>query len=212
MPTLPAEPASRDAGLIRKLGTWALSASILNTIIGAGIFAAPAALAASLGVYAPITFGLCAIAMAAIGICFAEGGSRVATSGGVFGTIEEAFGPLAGFVAGMLMWFGNALGTGGVAVALAEMIIGATGWNAGFARPAIIVGLIAVIAVFNIGGAARMARFVALTAMVKLLPIILFVVAGAAAVDPAHLHATGTLEPQSMGRAMILALFAFTGM
>jgi amino acid transporter len=39
----------RDVGLIRAVGPWALAASIVSMVVGAGIFAVPAALAAAVG-------------------------------------------------------------------------------------------------------------------------------------------------------------------
>ncbi|MGH8297504.1 MAG: amino acid permease, partial [Steroidobacteraceae bacterium] len=92
----------RDAGLVRVLGTWGLAASVISIIIGAGIFAVPGALAAAIGAYAPLAFLGCTLAVGAVGICFAEGGSRIPTSGGVYGYIEVSLGPLVGYVAGTL--------------------------------------------------------------------------------------------------------------
>ena len=54
---------TRDAGLVRALGPWALAASIVNMVVGAGIFAVPASLAASVGPFAPLAFLVCAIAV-----------------------------------------------------------------------------------------------------------------------------------------------------
>src|SRR5579885_3812053 len=88
----------RDTGLVRVLTSWGLAASIFNTVVGAGIYAVPAALADSVGVYAPLIFLVCAVAIGSVAICFAEGGSRIATSGGAYGYIEASFGPLAGCV------------------------------------------------------------------------------------------------------------------
>src|ERR1700680_2245665 len=84
----------RDIGLVRAVGPWAFAASIVSMIVGAGIFAVPAALAACIGPYAPLAFLACGFAVGAVAICFAEGGSRVPTSGGVYGVIEAAFGSL----------------------------------------------------------------------------------------------------------------------
>jgi len=88
---------------VREVGPWGLAASIVNTVVGARIFAVPAALAASAGSYAPLAFVLCAASVGCVPICFAEGGSRVPTSGGAYGYLKVAFGPLAGFVAGTLL-------------------------------------------------------------------------------------------------------------
>jgi amino acid transporter len=43
------EENRRDTGLVRAVGPWGLAASIVNVVVGAGIFAVPAALAASIG-------------------------------------------------------------------------------------------------------------------------------------------------------------------
>ena len=56
----PADLEKREAGLIRALGVPGLTANIINTTIGAGIFALPAAVALRLGAAAPIAFAICA--------------------------------------------------------------------------------------------------------------------------------------------------------
>ena len=117
------EANRRDSGLIRTVGTRSLAASIICIVVGAGIFAVPGALAASIGPYAPIAILICAIAIGSVAICFAEAGSRIASSGGVYGCIQAAFGPLTGYVAGMLLWIGNVLACGGVAVFPDDIIV-----------------------------------------------------------------------------------------
>ena len=71
----------RDIGLVRAVGPWAFAASIVSMIVGAGIFAVPAALAACVGPYAPLAFLACGFAVGAVAICFAEGGSRTTMMG-----------------------------------------------------------------------------------------------------------------------------------
>ncbi|MDE1922410.1 MAG: amino acid permease, partial [Gammaproteobacteria bacterium] len=97
--------STRDAGLIRSVGTWGLAASVVNMVIGASIFVVPAPLAANVGIYAPLAIVACAIAVGAVAICFAEGGSRIPSSGGAYGYIEAAFGPMTAYSAGTLLWF-----------------------------------------------------------------------------------------------------------
>ena len=105
----------RDAGLVRGLGIWGLAASIVSMVVGAGIFAVPSALAAAVGPYAPLAFLACGVAIGAVAICFAEGGSRLPTSGGAYGYIEASMGPLAGYVCGTILWVSDALASGEVA-------------------------------------------------------------------------------------------------
>jgi amino acid transporter len=181
--------------------------------VGAGIFAVPAALSASVGAYAPIAFLMCALAMGSIGICFAEGGSRVPTSGGAYGYIDEAFGPFVAYVAGTLLWVSNVLACGGLAAAVADIVT--TLAPSSLAAPVhalVIVGVVTAIAAVNLSGVSRGARLVSAATLVKLIPLVLFVVAGASAIDRTRLLASGNVDPSGLGRAVSLALFALSGM
>ena len=71
------DATQRDAGLLRAVGPWTLASSIICNTVGAGIFAVPGALAASVGPYAPWALLLCAFGVGAVAICFAEGGSHL---------------------------------------------------------------------------------------------------------------------------------------
>jgi amino acid transporter len=205
--------STRDAGLVRAVGPWALAAGIVNMVVGAGIFAVPASLAASVGPFAPLAFLVCAIAVGAIAICFAEGGSRVPTSGGAYGYIETAFGPLAGYVAGSMLWFSDLLACGGIAAALGDVAasVVAPQWQLA-TRTLVVIAAIGSIALVNVCGVAHGARLVTVAAVVKLVPLALFIVAGAAFVDGANFSHPLPGASEDFGRALILALFTFTGM
>ena len=90
----------RDTTLRRRIGPLALAATVVNGVVGAGIFTLPAAMAHAAGARAPLAYLVCAIAMSFVVVCFAEAGSRLPTSGGVYGTVRVASGPLTGFVCG----------------------------------------------------------------------------------------------------------------
>ncbi len=207
----------RDQGLVRVVSARGLAAGLINCIIGAGIFAVPAELAASAGVYAPLAFVVCAIAMGSVAICWAEGGSRIPTSGGAYGYIETAFGPFVGYISGTILWFSNALSSGGLAAALADVVASLVPkpWIAPV-HAATIVGAIGSIAFVNAGGASRGTRLVEGTTLVKLIPLAVFLIAGAGALhranfaQPEHFSSAGSSF--SWGRALILAVFSLTGM
>jgi len=181
--------SERDVGLVRALGTWGLAASVISIIVGAGIFAVPGKLAASVGVYAPLAFLGCTLAVGAVGICFAEGGSRIPTSGGVYGYIEVALGPLVGYVAGTLKWFGSLMSGASVAAALAD-----------------------VAALVNVRGVRSGARLIGVATALKLVPLVIFVVVGATAIHRANFAVPVNPATAAPGRAVILALFALIGM
>src|SRR6202171_201245 len=102
-------PPKEEAGLIRAIGVPALTANIISSTIGAGIFVIPATVAGGLGPAAPLAFVCCAIAMVLFVTCFAIAGSRVSLTGGLYAYVEVAFGKYVGFLAGVL-YFLTALG------------------------------------------------------------------------------------------------------
>jgi basic amino acid/polyamine antiporter, APA family len=204
---------SRDAGLVRKVGPWGLAASVVSIVVGAGIFAVPGALAATVGPYAPLAFLVCGLAIGAVAICFAEGGSRMPTSGGVYGYIEAAFGPLTGYVAGILLLVGDVFACGGVAAALADVAASVTPKSlVSTVHATVIVGVIGGLALINIAGVARAARFVSLTTALKLIPLLIFIVVGLTRIDGSNFAYTAQPGTEGLGRAAILALFSFIGM
>src|SRR5436190_3792062 len=98
-----------DEQLVRGIGIPSLTANIVSSTIGAGIFVIPATVAQGLGPAAPLAFVCCAIAMVLFVTCFAIAGSRVSLTGGLYAYVEVAFGKYIGFLAGVL-YFLTALG------------------------------------------------------------------------------------------------------
>ena len=174
----------------------------------------PAALALNMGAAAPIAFLACALAMGAVVLCCAEAGSRVPTSGGMYGYIEAALGPLAGFVAGFMgVWLSSALACGGIAAAFAAVLgAGVPALSGPLAHAAIIVLAIAGLSAVNLAGARTTSRFIAVGTAVKLVPLLVFLVVGIWFVRADALAASAAVTSGGFGRAVILALFAFSGM
>ncbi len=208
-----ATPHARDHGLVRGIGTASLAATIVNGVVGAGIFTLPAAMALQAGAAAPWAYVVCALAMAPVVICFAEGGSRVPTSGGAYGTLEVAFGPGTAFVTGILLIVSALLASGGVAAALADMAIAtlpALGGTAG--RAALILLILGGLAALNLARVQTASRIIGTAAALKMLPLLLFVGLGAVFFSHAAPVSTAPGQPGGFGSAVILALFAFCGM
>src|ERR1700758_5074258 len=100
--TITEEAKHTDEQLVRGIGIPSLTANIVSSTIGAGIFVIPATVAAGLGSAAPLAFICCAIAMMLFVTCFAIAGSRVSLTGGLYAYVEVAFGRYIGFLAGIL--------------------------------------------------------------------------------------------------------------
>jgi amino acid transporter len=154
--------------------------------------------------------------MGAVVLCFAESGSRVPTSGGAYGTVEAALGPMAGFLTGAYIWISSALACGGVAAALCDAV---GVMIPALAAPAMRLGLLVVIfgpiVWLNVRGAASAARIIAWGTAIKLVPLVLFVAVGGLWLALGHEAPQAPVIPAESGsfaEAMILALFAFCGM
>ena len=206
----------RDAVLRRHIGPLALAAAVVNGVVGAGIFTLPAAMAQAAGSRAPVAYLLCALAMSAVVLCFAESGSRLPTSGGAYGTVTVAFGPLAGFVCGILTWMASVLACGGIAGALAGTVgTVVPALASGPGRAAVILCSIGAIAAVNLRGVRQAAWMVSAMTLVKLVPLSLFVIVGAVVLlaggvpRPPPLPAT---RGAGLADAVILGVFAFSGM
>jgi basic amino acid/polyamine antiporter, APA family len=199
-----------EGSLVRALGTWGLAASIVNITIGGGIFRLPASAAALLGPAAPVAFLVCAVAMALIVLCFAEAGSRVSLTGGVYAYVETAFGPFAGFLTGVMMWAGITVATAAVSSFFGDALVALVPSLAPVRSATIAVILIAL-AALNIAGVRGANRFNAVMTVAKLLPIILLIVAGLFALQPANLHWVATPTVPGVARASAVIIFAFLG-
>ena len=203
----------RDSGLVRSVGPLGLAASTINVVIGAGIFVLPSAMAAAVGRYAPLAFLGCAFAMAGVVACFAEGGRRIATSGGCYGYIKAAFGARVAFIAGVLLLFSNVLTAGGIAAALADSAASlVSAESRAWLRVLLIIAVLSLLAAVNMRGVATATRFVGIATVLKVGALIVFVIAGATAVHAENWSSTASFSPNGFGRAMILGVFAFTGM
>ena len=205
--------SARDAGLKRSIGVVGLTAALVNIIVGGGIFNFPGAIAAAAGPYAIFAYIACALAVGAVAACCAEAGSRVPSSGGIYGYVDAAFGPLAGFVAGAFLWIGCVLAAGGIAAGFA----GALGafvpaLASPVARAGVIVVTIGLITAVNCISTQAAARAISLATAVKLVPLLVFVGVGVFFIDPAKLGAGPPVAVAGMGRALLMALFVFQGM
>jgi basic amino acid/polyamine antiporter, APA family len=204
--------SNAEHSLIRALGVWGLAASIVNLTVGGGIFRLPAAAATALGPAAPIAYVICAIAMGLIVLCFAEAGSRVALTGGLYAYVEIAFGPFVGFLTGVLLWAGISVATAAVSSFFADAL-GALipSIATGVARSVVLSLILILLASLNIAGIRGASRFVSVMTVAKLLPLLLLLVVGAAAIKGANLAWTSTPAAGDVARASTVIIFAFLG-
>jgi amino acid transporter len=200
-----------EGSLVRTLGVWGLAASIVNITIGGGIFRLPASVAGVIGTAAPLAYLVCAVAMGLIVLCFAEAGSRVSLTGGLYAYIEIGLGPFVGFLCGALLWAGMTFAIAAVtsyfADALAALVPPLTD---PMARAATMATTLVALAILNVVGIKGASRFNAIMTVAKLLPLLVLIVVGLGAIHPDNV-AFRPAPPASVARASILLMFAFLG-
>src|SRR2546426_2217613 len=168
-----------EADLIRAIGVPGLTANIVNSTVGAGIFALPALVAAQLGAASPIAYVICAVAMCLFVTSFAMAGSRVSLTGGLYAYVEVAFGRYVGFLAGVLYFLTAILAISGIVTLIAASVgrlIPILGTPIG--RALLIFCILLLLVAINIRGVGIGARTVETMTLIKLAPLIIFIVAG----------------------------------
>ena len=209
------KPLQGDAALIRAVGSLALTAAVINSIVGGGIFKMPASLSAQLGTAAPLALVAGALAIIPVALCFAAIGSRATATGGPYTYLGTVFGPFAGFLAGALMWISNVASSAGVAAAFSVQMANLVPW---FAQPLPRAGLLTAlylsIYVLNAYGVKLGARAITVLAALKLTPLFLLVGVGLFFVDWAEVSFSIGAVPSwaALGTGMVLVMFAYSGM
>ena len=201
--------------MLRAIGMLALTAAVVNSIVGGGIFRMPSALATQMGAAAPLALIAGAFAIVPVALCFAAVGSRIQVTGGPYSYLAATYGPFAGFVGGALMWISNVASSAGVAAALAVQVANLV---PAFASPtlrallltAVYGGLFAL----NAFGVKLGARAITALAALKLTPLVLLVALGIFMVDWSLVSFTIDEVPSwgALGASMVLVMFAYSGM
>lgn len=165
--------------LVRALGRWSLTALVINTIIGSGIFGLPAIAAEFVGRWSPFAYLLAGAGAGIIMACFAEVASQFREAGGPYLYAREAFGRFAGIEIGWFTWLARltAAAAGGNLFTnyLAEF------WpqvKAPGLRLGVLALLFGILAAVNVRGVKSGAAVSNVFTVAKLLPLAAFAVGG----------------------------------
>lgn len=196
----------------RTIGVFGLSANIMNVIIGAGIFALPAIVASSMGASSIIAYFFCGLLMALIMLCFAEASSKVTQTGGVYSYIETAFGPYAGFLAGIFTVTGTLLADAAVSNALINVLASTHAiFELAWIRILCLFIVFGGLAFINVIGVKQGIGLVKINTVAKLIPLMLLVLFGWQAVSVDNLVIESLPGIQELGKTSLVLFFAFQG-
>jgi amino acid transporter len=216
----PPQTVGRDAtlavdarsGLVRRIRRWDLVALVLNCVIGAGIFGLPSRAFQLAGTYSLLAYLLCAIVVGLIALSFAEVASRFSGTGGPYVYARHAFGALAGFEVGWLLWLARVTAFGSLAnlfVDYASIFVPAAGGGVG--RAAALTSIAVVLTVLNVIGVRPSTVFTDAVTIGKLAALVFFIVAGMMFVSRSNFS---TAAPPTFGhfsQAVLVLVFAFSG-
>jgi amino acid transporter len=209
---MPATSTPAPAALRRALGRWDLTAIGVNQVVGGAIFLTGAQVAAQIGTWSPIGFVLMGLASLTIALSFAEVGSRFDSTGGPYLYTRAAFGRFAGFEVGWMQWFTRCSSQASIMAGLA-LALGYY-WPAmtqGWPRAALLTGVTVALAAINVRGIRQSAWFVDALTIGKLLPLAIFIVAGAAFVAPRNLAPLPPVSLAQASTAALLLIFVYGG-
>ena len=202
---------SSQPRLIRAIGRWALTAGVMNSVIGTGVFGLPAPLAALVGEWSPAAVLLAGGCVFVIVLCFAEVGGRFDQAGGPYLYTREAFGALAGFQIGWLhIWtrlFAGAAALNVLASYLAALVPWA-GTTPG--RAVSMTAAMTLVTVVNVRGVREAAWMVNVLTVAKILPLAAIVLVGAFQIDR-EVFATQAVIDRRWTEAVLLLVFGYGG-
>src|SRR5437762_9967140 len=142
----------------------------------------------------------------------AVAGSRVSLTGGIYAYVEVAFGPYVGFLAGVLQWLTGLLAVSSVATAMIDQAATiAPPLGTGPARLLALAAIFGTLAALNTRGVRSGTRVIETIAVVKMLPLLIFVAVGAFFVNARALAWPGLPSASVVGRSALLLIFAFSG-
>jgi basic amino acid/polyamine antiporter, APA family len=212
-PPVPHAPQPDEGRLERAIGPWSLGATAINLSLGAGIFALPAVVAAVLGPAAILAYLVCGLAIALVLACFVELGSQTTRSGGAVAYIDDAFGPMAGFVSWVVYTLAFcAASDAAVSLVLIDAIAPSVpALREGLPRIAALLLLFGGLAAVNITGVRHGLHVAVVTTAAKILPLVLVIAAGLFTMRWSELAWTGWPALPRLGEASLLLFFAFSG-
>jgi amino acid transporter len=197
--------------LLRAIGRGALTAAVINSVVGSGIFGLPAPLAGLVGAWSPVAFVAAGLSIFIIVICFAEVGSRFDQAGGPYLYVRETFGPALGFQVGWLHLWTRLLSAAAVLNVLASYLASLFPWaDTPRGRAVAISAAIGLVSAVNLSGVRQAAWTVNAFTLAKLTPLIVLVAVGARHLDASVLATQQVADPQWTS-AILLLVFAFGG-
>lgn len=198
--------------LRREISVFGLSANIVNTVIGAGIFVLPALVTGVLGNLSVVAYLVCGILIMLIMLNFAEIGSKITVSGGAYSYIEIVLGRYPGFLAAFLFLMSTISADAAVANSIADVAGSLVPFmQAPVARIILFLLIFSVLGYINIRGVKEGIGFVKMITLAKIIPLVFILLMGMKDITFSEMAVDSFLSISKIGEASLILFFAFIG-
>ena len=198
--------------LKREIGKWGARFLVLNCVIGAGIYGLPGALLNLAGDFSPWLFLIFGILVISIVLTFAALASYFSTTGGPILYTSTAFGPLAGFQMGWLLYMARAASFAANLHVLFDY--GSYLWagaSVELIRNGLIFLVIGALITINILGIKKAIQAINILAFFKTIPLIVMIILGFKYLTPQALMPADFPQIDDASALVLLILYAFIG-
>jgi len=198
--------------LRRDIGFFGASFLVLNALIGAGIFALPGKIAVNAGLLSPHLFLVVGVFFLAVVLTFAELASYYKKTGGPVIYATEAFGPLAGFSTGWIIFVARTTAFAANANVMAIYLGSAFDvFDNGLARGVIITAVTVGLTWANLLGVRDGVRTMAVFTVLKVTPLLIMVLLGLQHVTGSTLLPDASVVIEDLGGTTLLLIYAYIG-
>jgi amino acid transporter len=203
---------SPAAKLKRDIGFFGAAFLVLNSVIGAGIFALPGKVAVSAGLFSPWLFLIIGVLFLSVVLTFAELASYYDRTGGPVLYAGDAFGPLVGFSTGWLIYLARMTAFAANANVMAAYLGSLSDVFASeIARATIITVVTIGLTWANVLGVKDGVRTMSVLTILKIVPLVLLVLLGLQHVSAATLIPGGSFHVDNLGGTALLLIYAYVG-
>lgn len=212
----PISKLRNSSSLKRSIGRWSLTALIINTVIGSGVFGIPSELNAIVGRASPLAIVLAGFGMAMVMACFAEVASQFTGAGGAYLYVKTALGDFAGMQVAWFSWLAPAGACAASANLFMNYVAGfVPALGSGVARVAFMILLLGALTAANYVGVRSGTNLSNVFTVAKLLPLAVLIMLGLwhFGHHPEILPAAEVAAPGVRGwlDALLFVAFAYAG-
>ena len=206
-----------NAELKSELTLFDVTNLVVGAIIGADIYVASAFGASLLGPFSLIVWVIAGIIAIVIALCFAQCAALLPKVGGPYAYAHAAWGPFAGFIVGWSLWLAEWMSLAVFPVAFAQYLMFFLPGLDQISQMVVKVLFVVFLIVTNVVGVKAAGRTNDLLTIVKLAPLIFFVVIGLSYIATnvgtvsTHFSPFAPFGFGSFGSALVLIFWAYAG-